>query len=924
VGGETYNKLISQHGEDDPLEVEGAGADMPQARTLTMQSVIQLCRSALYDEIQAIRRKGTKPLILSDGHLLGEEAEGGFLYSFTLDAEVILPDDAPGKLTVGDVTAEATVISINGFTILLLVTQSLGREVRAARLVTDASFLLEKLRGRLGALESNPPAMTLPAKLLRSSVAGASAAHGADQPQLDTTGNASLNAYQRQAVAHVASSEVSYIWGPPGTGKTTTLGHTVAALLRQGESVLVVAHSNAAVDAAALAVGRQTRALAAYTEGRILRVGVSRTLGIDPAILPREIVRRKRPELVKRIEEIERERDQLSAQLAKAAGGAPVALQERLAELRKALQEQRELLRSEERALVGQARCVLCTLSKAALADEIYLRTFDAVIVDEASMAYIPADLYVASLARRRVAIFGDFRQLPPITQGDTQRIEEWLEPDIFELAGVVRNVEARAADPRLVMLAEQYRMHPQIAQIIARRFYAGRLITGAGVEEACAPITARIPQAGSPVVLMDTAGLRPFANKEAGEQTRAARRYGGNSRFNLVSALVAVELARAAAGEGAKATSVGIITPYAAQARLINKLLHDLTEPRERITCATVHRFQGSERDVIIYDTVESQPFSKAGLLLSGAGRGLEGRLLNVALSRAKGKLIILADLAHLRAVLPEHNIYLRVLGEIEQWLRPVRLTPSADVASGLATAEPLPGVTRFMSAGTAAGDAQQKTLAADLRSAEIVAIAGASPATGHHSLLTQARVASAISPTAHVYVGASGAPTLTARDYRWDGPTLPCLAIGIDQRILWIEGRDYVLRIEQPQTIKLLYGLWDLLPEAARTLKTTEQQRELTAKGQSPLGRTCSKCGAQLWVSVEYGRAALKCLNQQCGHSTPFTPTLATQFADMMRLACPECKGQLIGATGPNGVYLRCLSHPKCKGRQSLKDLI
>jgi hypothetical protein len=125
---------------------------------MTMASVVQLCRSALWDEIQAIRKKGSKPLVLSDGHLLGEETEGGYLYSFTLDAEVILPDDAPCKLYVGEVSTDANVISITGFTILLLAAQSVGRAIPTARLVTDASFLLEKLRDRLAVLPSDAEA----------------------------------------------------------------------------------------------------------------------------------------------------------------------------------------------------------------------------------------------------------------------------------------------------------------------------------------------------------------------------------------------------------------------------------------------------------------------------------------------------------------------------------------------------------------------------------------------------------------------------------------------------------------------------------------------------------------------------------------------------------------------------------------------
>ncbi|HEU5348707.1 MAG TPA: AAA domain-containing protein [Ktedonobacterales bacterium] len=905
--------------------------------TLSVASVVQVCRSALWDEIQAVRKKGSKPLLLTDGTLLSEEAEGEYLYSFTLDAEVILPDDAPGKLYVGEITADATVISITGFTILLLVGQSVGRTVPSARLVTDASYLLEKLRDRLAALPSDPEAARLPTKLLASPMASISRAAAAHQ-RVGTPGGTvylsrSLNAFQQQAVAHVATSEISFIWGPPGTGKTTTLGHTVAELLRRGESVLVVAHSNAATDQAALAVGRETRDSLIFAHGSIVRAGISRTPELAKEMQPREIVRRENPRLVQAIEELERERDRLTQQLARAARETQAALQERLVEVRKQLPLQREQLRAAERTLVADARCVLCTLTKAALAEEIFTRTFDAVIVDEASMAYIPADLHVASLARRRVAIFGDFRQLPPITQGETRFISEWLEPDIFEKAGIVTQVDLRRFDdPRLVMLEEQYRMHPRIAALIAKRFYAGRLQTSPAVEAQCEAIVARKPRPEYPVVLVNTGALYPFAQREAVEQHSAARRFGGNSRFNLISAVVAVELALAAStgpdGSGdadAPSISVGIITPYAAQARLIAKLLHDLGVSREQVTCATVHRFQGAERDVIIYDTVESKPFTRAGLLLTGDGSGLERRLLNVALSRAKGKLIFLADVTHLREVLPEGNVYLSILNDMQKREPPMRLVPGSKLASGIAVSAPLPGISFFPTRAAAAAGVIQQQLVEDLRTAEIIAIAGEKPAGVSSSFLLRAMSGTnAVPRQARVYVGSEGLLKVATQEQRWVGPALPCLAMGINRQILWVEGSGYVLRIAQSQTVKLLYDLWDLLPEGVRTLKTTEQQRDLASRGQSPLGRACPKCGSPLWPSDQYGRAVLKCASSICGYSTVFTPALATQFADMMRVSCPECGGQMEGKQGSSGVYLRCMNHSTCKGWKRLKDLI
>jgi superfamily I DNA and/or RNA helicase len=122
-----------------------------------------------------------------------------------------------------------------------------------------------------------------------------------------------------------------------------------------------------------------------------------------------------------------------------------------------------------------------CTLSKAAIAPEIYERQFDAVIIDEASMAYIPHCVYAATLAKRRIAIFGDFRQLGPISQAETDNARTWLQRDIFEEAGIIDRVNRNQQDDRMVLLQTQYRMHPSISAIPNHLFYNNQLQDGEG-----------------------------------------------------------------------------------------------------------------------------------------------------------------------------------------------------------------------------------------------------------------------------------------------------------------------------------------------------------------------------------------------------------------------------------------------------------
>jgi len=97
-------------------------------------------------------------------------------------------------------------------------------------------------------------------------------------------------------------------------------------------------------------------------------------------------------------------------------------------------------------------------------------------------------------------------------------------------------------------------------------------------------------------------------------------------------------------------ARSIGYVTPYRAQSQMMEALLQDLYEEELKsadIIAATVHRFQGSERDIMIFDTVDSEPQERAGMLLTG--RDSE-RLLNVAITRTKGKFIHISNTAYIQ----------------------------------------------------------------------------------------------------------------------------------------------------------------------------------------------------------------------------------------------------------------------------------
>lgn len=137
---------------------------------------------------------------------------------------------------------------------------------------------------------------------------------------------------------------------------------------------------------------------------------------------------------------------------------------------------------------------------------------------------------------------------------------------------------------------------------------------------------------------LIDTAPLAPWNHFT-----------DSSSRFNLASALVSLRLVQQVLTEGVE--SVGIITPFAGQARLLRRILRD--EGCNGITAATVHPFQGDERDVLIFDAVADQPGANLGRLLEGDQDSDALRLINVARTRVRAKFLFVGNRAYLKAAL-------------------------------------------------------------------------------------------------------------------------------------------------------------------------------------------------------------------------------------------------------------------------------
>ena len=260
---------------------------------------------------------------------------------------------------------------------------------------------------------------------------------------------------------------------------------------------------------------------------------------------------------------------------------------------------------------------------------------FDTVILDEASQVTLPAALGVVGFARRFVLV-GDHRQLPPIVHSEPLEQGPGLSESLFEQLAHARETDGR---PGLVRLEEQYRMNAEICAFPSQTWYDGRLHPAPSVAKGWlqlatspdpSPMLATILDPARPVIFVDLPATPDGAPRTNRRETELARL-----------------LLEAARRGGLAADDLAVIAPFRAQVAAIRLELTRSDDP-ELIALAdelvdTVDRFQGSERVLVIYS------FSSFGLELHPLM--LDDRRLNVALTRARHKLILLGDLRTLRA---------------------------------------------------------------------------------------------------------------------------------------------------------------------------------------------------------------------------------------------------------------------------------
>lgn len=747
----------------------------------------EACLKALISEMRK-QRTAYKQVFLEDGTRMQLDGkEFGYQFPFNDDAELF--EGAAVVVVISGSQSEGRIVSFLGKQIVISLKDDFGPRIAACIVKIDNTAMLEALRTRLEKIIKGE-ASTFNTKLAEAVISNSgdelAPAFVSSEYLQD------LNACQKEAITKIIANEVFYLWGPPGTGKTQTLGALCHALIDGQKRILLCSNTNQAVDQVLLKLCKifKKQNHPALAEGQILRVGQIAHSELkkdwENQITIEGIVERKSQALVARKDFLESQLEQINIQASRAteimktfkvldglvadkehtnasiqksqsdynsliekkqilekkhnalaverqniqkAGTIKrvflrsleavekdiretnteyllkerevITCGERIGEIksrssqidsaisqekqkvagvdRKQIERQLEQAEEQKRpiseeisdiikqledirkSIVDRALIVGVTVTKAYLSPQLF-SLFDVVIVDEASMVMLPALFNAAGLAKEKVVISGDFRQLAPIVQTEQKVIHDSIGGDVFRACQIDKKMQKERACKRVAMLKEQYRMDDQICRLISNRMYKGELHTASGRIAATGKLP---PPFDSPLTIVDTSPIWPFVNRDQFK-----------SRYNLMNALAIRNLCRFFEscdhlvennGKGERTNRVGVCTPYAAQSKVLQRVFEG-SGYKDVVEAGTVHRYQGDEKQVMIIDIPDSHGEQRAGIFLQADHPDDSGAMLfNVAVSRAKNNLIVFANLSYLDKKLPSHAILRDILADIQ-----------------------------------------------------------------------------------------------------------------------------------------------------------------------------------------------------------------------------------------------------------------
>lgn len=742
---------------------------------------IRVLQSAVSNELTAQNARSREQVYnLKDGIYLSRSINFS-TYSFLSYPDMQLEADSAILVEIDGKSIEGYVVSAGEESIDLALRGDFGGTIKEARITGNAAAVYQQLKNRFDEILSGKE---------KYNSEGCMKLFGFKEPNLTGTKLIhvpkikGLNDEQTDAVHKALSQETTFIWGPPGTGKTHTINIILKRLVQQNKNVLFVSRTNESVDDVLKVFATDFENKAVVDRGKIIRHGIIgspdillnnfiiENIQINKYWKVHDVIDRHLAEIhenesliiqYREIFESEQYREitaidetliginalikQMKAELAEThkkiaaldqeinmitesrRNAGPLnrlnklfssgddtfnsallmdrdnliviekkrlvmlgALTRQTEDLKDKANKARDIIFTKYRSmdistirrlpeiidsmkarieiekvsiekankelasynetLLNEAQVIGCTISRCYTDPAIYSRRFDAIVVDDSSIVSLPELFFVAGLASQYV-LCGDFRMLPPHAKSAGETTSPWLKREIFDQAGIIESIQQGIEDNRFVMLREQYAIHPDIINITNNAMYAGQ-IKSDNVNPDILAIAGRGPFEGYSVVMCDTSRLNPWCSRKV-----------NGSQFNPYTALLSVGLTEAAVSGGQK--EVVIVTTQKAQAQLIDTLLKNRKIPEKSACVSTIQQYNGPVKDCMILDLVEGPPYDISPLLSQSEIGSMASKYLNMIISKARGKLIVIANREYLQERLTPGTLAYELISGIE-----------------------------------------------------------------------------------------------------------------------------------------------------------------------------------------------------------------------------------------------------------------
>jgi|GEM_PF-927052 len=600
----------SIHAGEQPSLLSAAEADSIEAAVLEEILAASKSVKSTWLDIDAIE------------HLEG--APGKFVYRLVLSTPVNLGADQAITFHVQSPkdTISAIVVHCHDDGLVVECEKPLPTDARLLNLSFDPAFILRALKEFV--LELAPQGGAVASRVFSKNLP--------PTPSVQSIHREGLNEDQARAIDEMSATPVHLLWGPPGTGKTTTVGAAIVEWMRKKKRVLIVSTSNAAVDVAMRAILKRS---AATERRQLLRLGTSLDPRVREVTVAGKLAIRHRS-LAADTQAALRKLQNIQQQLASRTLSHE-RLHSLLAEAReyeKQISDFNEMVTADTPQLESDALVVGCTLAKMVLDRNLRSQRFDVVIVDEASMAPLLYAFAASLLASSHLVYAGDPKQLPPIVQSDGRNAAKWFGQNVYDWFGM-ENSENVAAT-KLSLLRTQYRMTNQIGGVVSRLMYGGKLRHGRNASGPC-------------VEFVDISKEWQTTYYSVSEK----------SYYHLAAVPVLHALSDLISHD-----ELLLLSPFRPQRSLLAALAFDLqsrSSTDRRTLASTIHRAQGSEARAVVVDLTTHSPQQLVAFFRDKHC----AKLFNVAISRARDHLVILGCQSMLRELAKVMPFWKRVIDE-------------------------------------------------------------------------------------------------------------------------------------------------------------------------------------------------------------------------------------------------------------------